>query len=70
MSNYKLVKKRLIERYGEECFIEKLKLRKDTERVYKGKRQRKRMKQLSYHHILEKSKGGKATVENWGFIIC
>lgn len=24
----------------------------------------KRMKQLTYHHILEKRKGGKATVEN------
>ena len=24
----------------------------------------KRMKQLSYHHILERSKGGKSTVEN------
>ena len=70
MSNYKLIKKKLIERYGEECFIEKLKLRQDPNRVYKGKRQRKRMKQLSYHHIVEKRNGGKATVENRGFIIC
>ena len=64
MSN-KRAKERLIQLYGAECFIEKLHLRKDTEpRKYTSKGQRKRMKQLTYHHIKEKRYGGKATVEN------
>ena len=64
MSN-KRAKQRLIELYGAECFIEKLHLRKDTEpRRYRSKGQRKRMKQLTYHHIRERRNGGKATVEN------
>ena len=64
MSN-KEAKQRLIELYGAECFIEKLRLRKDMEpRRYKSKGQRKRMKQLTYHHIQERSNGGQATVEN------
>ena len=64
MSN-KRAKEKLIELYGAECFIEKLQLRKDTEpRRYTSKGQRKRMKQLTYHHIREKQYGGKATVEN------
>ena len=54
MSN-KRAKERLIQLYGAECFIEKLQLRKDTEpRRYTSKGQRKRMKQLTYHHIREK----------------
>lgn len=64
MSN-KRAKEKLIELYGAECFIEKLHLRVDTEpRRYTSKGQRKRMKQLTYHHIREKQYGGKATVEN------
>lgn len=63
MSN-KSAKEKLIKLYGEECFIEKLHLRKDTERHYTGKGQLKRMKQLTYHHIRMKKDGGKATVEN------
>lgn len=64
MSN-KRAKQKLIELYGSECFIEKLHLRVDTEpRRYTSKGQRKRMKQLTYHHIREKQHGGKATVEN------
>ena len=64
MSN-KRAKERLIQLYGAECFIEKLHLRKDTEpRKYTSKGQRKRMKQLTYHHIKERQYGGKATVEN------
>lgn len=64
MSN-KRAKERLIQLYGAECFIEKLHLRKDTEpRKYTSKRQRKRMKQLTYHHIKERRYGGKATIEN------
>ena len=50
MSN-KRAKQKLIELYGSECFIEKLHLRVDTEpRRYTSKGQRKRMKQLTYHH--------------------
>lgn len=65
MSNNKKIKEELIRRYGAECFIEKLKLRKDnTPRRYKGKGQMKRMKQLTYHHIKMKKDGGRATVEN------
>lgn len=51
----KKAKEALIRLYGAECFIEKLHLRQDTEpRKYTGKAQYKRMKELSYHHILEK----------------
>ena len=64
MSSNKNAKEKLIQLYGAECFIDKLHLRPDHERRYKGKGQYERMKQLTYHHILEKSKGGRATVEN------
>lgn len=65
MSSNKRAKEELIRRYGAECFIEKLKLRKDVEpRKYKGKGQMKKMKQLTYHHIKMKKDGGRATVEN------
>jgi hypothetical protein len=64
MSSNKSAKEKLIKLYGAECFIEKLQLRQGKERRYTGKGQKKRMKQLTYHHILEKCKGGKATVEN------
>ena len=58
-------REKLIKLYGAECFIEKLHLRKDDKpRQYKSKGQYYRMKQLTYHHILERSKGGAATVEN------
>ena len=63
--NNRQAKERLIQLYGAECFIDKLHLRQDnTPRHYTGKAQMKRMKQLTYHHILEKRNGGKATVEN------
>lgn len=52
----KSAKEALIKLYGPECFIEKLHLRPDTERKYKGKAQYHRMKQLTYHHIIERSK--------------
>ena len=65
MSNNKKAKERLIELYGAECFIDKLKLRKDKKpRRYKSKSQYKRMKELTYYHIREKQHGGKATIEN------
>ena len=65
-------KTRLIKLYGKECFIEKLHLRpvEDTPRRYKSKGELKRMKELTYHHIVPKSQGGKATVENRSDIIC
>ena len=64
MSSNKAVKERLIARYGAECFIERLKLRDTSGLTYSGKNQYKRMKMLTYHHIKERSKGGKATIEN------
>lgn len=67
MSSNKKVRKKLEKLYGKECFIEKLHLRKDTEpRRYTSKGQKKKMKQLTFHHILERCKNGKATVENRG----
>lgn len=65
MSSNRSIRKQLEKLYGKECFIEKLHLRKyDKQTKYKSKGQLKRMKQLTYHHILERSKGGKATIEN------
>lgn len=69
--SYKSVKNRLIKRYGKECFIEKLHLRQpeDKPQKYKSHGQFKRMKQLTYHHIVPKSEGGKATIDNRSCII-
>lgn len=65
MSSNKSAKNKLIELYGEECFIEKLHLRSGGyKEKYKSKGQYKRMKQLTFHHILEKRNNGRATVEN------
>lgn len=65
MSSNKRVREELEKRYGKECFIEKLHLRIDTQpRRYKSKGQMKKMKQLTYHHILERYKGGKTTIAN------
>ena len=64
MSSNKKAKEALIAKYGNECFIEKLHLRKEKSRVYKGKKQKAKMQQLTYHHILEKRNGGQATLEN------
>lgn len=64
MSSNKSAKEELIRRYGAECFIERLKLRDTSGLRYTGKNQYKKMKMLTYHHIKEKSKGGKATIEN------
>lgn len=64
--NNKKAKQALIEIYGEECFIDKLKLRpKPTKGEYKGKGQKKRMKQLTYHHILEKRNRRKSYSRKW-----
>lgn len=70
MSSNKSAKEKLIALYGPECFIDKLHLRPDKERRYTGKKQYERMKQLTYHHIVEKCKGGKATIENRSITKC
>lgn len=65
MSSNKKAREELERLYGKECFIEKLHLRKDDEpRKYKSKGQMKKMKQLTFHHILERRNNGRATVEN------
>ena len=66
MGNNKSVKDQMIRKYGPECWIEKLHLRPLTDRpkVYRSKGQYRRMKQLTYHHIIERSKGGQTTEEN------
>lgn len=64
MASNKKAREELERRYGKECFIEKLKLRKEVGRVYKSKGQKEKMKRLTYHHIKERRNGGKATVEN------
>jgi hypothetical protein len=61
MSSNKRAKRKLINRYGEVCFIEELGIRskatvKKELRQYKGK-QRAVMDQLTFHHIVEKFKG-------------
>lgn len=64
MSSNRKVKSKLIKLFGKECFIDKLHLRRDTERHYTGKAQMEKMKRLTYHHIKMKKDGGRATVEN------
>lgn len=62
MSSNKGAKRTLIMKYGKKCFIEELGLRTKKEidqdrKRYKGKKQRRLMDELTYHHILEKCKG-------------
>lgn len=64
MSTNKSARKELERLYGKECFIDKLHLREETQKRYKGKGQFKRMKQLTYHHIKMKKDGGRTTIEN------
>ena len=64
MGNNKPARDELIKRYGKECFIDKLHLRKDKNRKYTSTAQMQKMKELTYHHIIEESKGGKSTIEN------
>ena len=65
MSDNKKAKDELIKFYGAECFIEKLKLRRDlTPRVYRSKGQMKRMRELTYHHIQMRKDGGDSSREN------
>ena len=64
MSSNKSAKRKLIEKYGNIDFLDQLKIKIPENKKYTSKGQLKRMKQLTYHHIIEKSKGGKATIEN------
>ena len=65
MSSNKKAKDELIKHYGAECFIEKLRLRRDPiPRVYRSKGQMKRMKELTYHHIRMRKDGGDSSREN------
>lgn len=68
MSDNKAIKDKMIKKYGAKCFIEELHLRKpediEREKRYYGKKQLAIMDQLTYHHIKEKCKGGRATEEN------
>lgn len=64
MSSNKKAKQKLIERYGSIDFLDRLQIKIPECKHYTSKGQLKRMKQLTYHHIKEKSKGGDASVEN------
>ena len=64
MSSNKTIREKMIEIYGAECFIEKLHLRRDEPQEYVGKKQYKKMQNLTFHHIKMKCEGGEATVEN------
>lgn len=62
--NNRSIRKKLIELYGSECFINKLHLRVVKPQKYKGKKQYNKMQRLTYHHIKAKSEGGETTIEN------
>lgn len=69
MSSNKQAKRTLILKYGKNCFIEELGIRTKEEvqeemQRYTSKKQRKIMDELTYHHIVEKRKGGRATEQN------
>lgn len=64
MPSNKYIRELLIERYGAECFIERLHLRDTSRLTYKGKKQYQKMKMLTFHHIKPKSKGGRTSVDN------
>lgn len=68
--NNRQVKEKMIELFGAECFIEKLHLRKDDKpRKYRSKSHKRRMKELTYHHIKEKQKRWKGYCGKWCVII-
>lgn len=64
MSGNKSIKNKMIKRYGNIDFLDELKIKVPECKKYKSKGQLKKMKQLTYHHIKERSKGGKSTIEN------
>lgn len=62
----KKMRGKLKDLYGQDCFIEKLGLRKETEaRLYTSKGQYERMKQLTYHHMKEKGKRRRNNNSKW-----
>ena len=66
MSGNKHARNELIKKYGAECFIEKLHLRKDAvPRTYTSKGQMKKMKQLTFHHIKMKKDRRKSDRRKW-----
>lgn len=69
MSANKSTKNKLMMKFGKVCFIEELGLRTKEEiqaemKQYKSKGQRKRMDELTYHHIIAKCNGGETTEQN------
>ena len=69
MSKNKGTRDLMLKKYGAKCFIEELGLRTKAEinadlKRFKSKGQRKKMDELTYHHIMEKSKGGETTERN------
>ena len=69
MSHNKSVKNRMFQLYGKKCFIEKLGIRTGVSKKYKSSKQYRKMKELTYHHIIMKSEGGETSIEN-GSILC
>ena len=70
MSSNKDAKRRLILRYGEKCFVEELGLRTPEEieedrKQYTSKKQIAIMDEITYHHVLEKSKGRQVNRRKW-----
>ena len=57
----------LIKLYGAECFIDKLHLRFENERKYSSKKQKEKMKRLTFHHIVEKYRGRRNNCGKWSF---
>lgn len=69
MSANKTTKNKLMMRFGKKCFIEEMGLRTKAEiqeemKQYRSKGQRKRMDELTYHHIIARCDGGETTEEN------
>lgn len=64
MGNNKSAKKQLIERYGKIDFLDRLHIKVPQLKKYKSKGQLRKMKQLTYHHIVPQKQGGKTNIEN------
>ena len=67
MATNRKARKDLISVYGEECFVEKLHLRKGIV-LYTGEEQTKKMRELTFHHITMKKDKGESTAENGALI--
>lgn len=57
----KKAREKLIQIFGSECFIDKLKVRTGN---YMTTQQYQKLKKLTFHHIKKKSEGGPASIEN------